>query len=116
MVEDTVTDGKRIAQLLASELTGLETGALERIAVTDADADAMPAESGTLAYRITFDEGELATAELHPEYLKLTFSTEPAPSEAARELGTDESDVVTVTSGAEVKRAVDLLRMTARRE
>lgn len=113
MVEDTITDGKRIAQLLASELTGLETGPLGRITVTDADPEAMPSDSGTLAYRIGADGSELAAVELYPEYIRLEFDSEPAVPESAAELLTDDPRVVTVTSGAEVKRAVDLLRATA---
>jgi hypothetical protein len=114
MVEDTVTDGKRIAQLLASELTGLETETLERMSVTDADTDAMPSDSGTLAYRITLDDSEFAVAELYPEYVELTVS-KPVATEAAPALCPDEPNVVTVTSGVAVKRAVDLLRETAQR-
>jgi hypothetical protein len=114
MVEDTVTDGKRIAQLLASELTGLEAGILERVAVTDADTDATPSESGTVAYRVTVDETEIAAVELYPEYVQLQFSR-PVASEVAPELCADEPTVATVTSGVEVKRAVDLLRETAQR-
>lgn len=116
MVENTITDGKRIAQLLASELTGLETGVLERVSVTDADSEAMPSDSGTLAYRIAVDESELATVLLYPEYIELEFETEPPASETATDLRTEDPSVVTVTSGAEVKGAVDLLRETARRE
>jgi predicted acetyltransferase len=39
MVENRITDGKRIAQLLASELTGLEQPPLDRIEVVDATPD-----------------------------------------------------------------------------
>lgn len=37
MVEERITDGTRIAQLLSSELDGREDGGLESIAVTNAD-------------------------------------------------------------------------------
>lgn len=116
MVETTITDGKRIAQLLASELTGLETGILDRVSVTNADSDAMPSDSGTLAYRITVTESELATVLLYPEYIELEFEAEPPASDTAQDLRTDNPAVVTVTSGVEVKRAVDLIRETAHRE
>ncbi|MFT4945836.1 MAG: hypothetical protein ACI8TL_000063 [Natronomonas sp.] len=114
MVEHTITDGKRIAQLLASELTGLETGILERVSVADADPEAMPSDGGTVAYRITAVGTELATVLLYPEYVELEFEAEPPVSDTAADLRTDDPTVVTVTSGAEVKRAVDLLREAAR--
>lgn len=116
MVENTITDGKRIAQLLASEITGLETRALKRVSVTDADAEAMPSDGGTIAYRIAVEGAELATVLLYPEYIELEFETEPSATDAASDLRTDDPTVVTVTTGAEVKRAVDLLRETARKE
>ncbi|MXR51339.1 hypothetical protein GRX03_06930 [Halovenus sp. WSH3] len=116
MVEDAITDGKRIAQLLASELTGLETGPFDRVTVTDADAEAMPSDSGTLAYRISVAGSDLAAVTLYPEYVQLEFDVEPTVPESAGELLTEDPTVLTVTSGAEVKRAVDLLRATAEQE
>jgi hypothetical protein len=50
MVENRVTDGTRIAQLLASELTGLSRGPLSGVEVVDADPDAEPSPGGTFAY------------------------------------------------------------------
>ncbi|WP_152042832.1 hypothetical protein [Salinigranum salinum] len=52
MVDDRLTDGRRIAQLLASELDGLG-GVLAAVAVTDADRDADPTPDGAYAYRVT---------------------------------------------------------------
>lgn len=110
MVQDRVSDGKRIAQLLASELTGLETGPLEAVAVTDADEDAMPADGGTFAYRIATDGEAVATVTLYPEYAELAFAVEPADSDAFEPAG--DPPTVAVTSGAAVKDAVDLIRET----
>lgn len=114
MVENSVSDGKRIAQLLASELTGLETGPLERVTVSDAAPDAMPSDGGTFAYRISADEAELATVTLYPEYAELAFHTEPAEIESRLEVA-GEPATASVTSGAEVKDAVDLIRETVSR-
>ena len=51
MVADRLTDGVRIGQLLASEVSGNE-GRLRDLAVADADPDAEPTADGALAYRI----------------------------------------------------------------
>ncbi|WP_200531114.1 hypothetical protein [Halorubrum sp. LN27] len=51
MVEDRLTDGVRIGQLLASEISGNE-GRLRDLALADADPDVEPTPDGALAYRI----------------------------------------------------------------
>lgn len=53
MVDDRLTDGRRIAQLLASELTG-GVDRLTRLSVTDADPDVEPMTDGALAYTVRF--------------------------------------------------------------
>jgi len=112
MVEDRITDGKRIAQLLASELTGLDAGPLADVAVVDADSDAKPSESGTFAYRIIVGDAELAELWLFPSAVELTFSV--ALVRGADERGLLTADrTVRIESGAAVKSAVDLLRATA---
>lgn len=112
MVKNSVSDGKRIAQLLASELTGLETGALDRVEVGDADSDAMPSDGGTFAYRVTVDGEELATVTLYPAYAELAFALEPATTDSRLDVSGD-PPTASVTSGALVKDAVDLIRETA---
>ncbi|WP_336025267.1 hypothetical protein [Halobellus salinisoli] len=51
MVEERLTDGRRIAQFLASEVTGHEDD-LGSLVVTDADADVEPTPDGAFAYAI----------------------------------------------------------------
>jgi hypothetical protein len=51
MVEDRLSDGTRIAQLVASELTG-DRGQLARVVVADADPDVEPTDDGAFAYRV----------------------------------------------------------------
>jgi len=113
MVQDRVSDGKRIAQLLASELTGLETGPLGAVTVADADGDAMPSDGGTFAYRIAAGGEAVATVTLYPEYAELAFAVEPAAVEAFEPAG--DPPTVAVTSGTAVKDAVDLVRGTVER-
>jgi hypothetical protein len=94
MIDDRVTDGKRVAQLLASELTGLETGPLSVVDVTDADPAAEPSPAGTVAYRVTAAGAPVATVVMYPERVVVN-------------LGADE---LVVESGAAVKRTVDTVR------
>ena len=101
MVEDRVTDGKRIAQLLASELSGLETGPLAAVAVADADPDAEPTPGGTVAYRVTYRDEQVGTARIYPERAVLSLSA-------------GDRTEVSIGSGAAVKRTVDTVRETLR--
>ncbi|MFP8957908.1 hypothetical protein ACLI4Y_14370 [Natrialbaceae archaeon A-CW3] len=101
MVDDRITDGRRIAELLASEIDGRVDDELEWLTVTNADRDAEPTVDGTRAYDISIaghddssdgmgaaDEGEsggsavaadtdsstrLARVFLHPDRIHLEF-------------------------------------------
>jgi len=112
MVEDRVTDGKRIAQLLSSELSGRDRGTLGEVSVVDAHPDAEPAPDGTVAYGIAFGDDRVGTVRLSPEAatLSVTRGTD-AVTAAARDAGLSVTDgnTVRVGSGAAVKRAVDAL-------
>lgn len=124
MVTERVTDGRRIAELLSSELTAQSDGALSDLRVVDADTDAEASESGTFAYAIAVEEGEeptrLAEAFVHPDRLRLEFQTElDAVSSAAsatslrvRPKDSPPRVLVFVTDGAEVKRAVAAIGAT----
>jgi hypothetical protein len=92
MVEKRLDDGVRIAQLLASELTGGATRSA--ITVIDADPDVEPTPDGALAYRVvlttreTNDENHettgdsavpedtevIATVNVHPDRAHVAFS------------------------------------------
>lgn len=119
MVEDRTTDGKRIAQLLASELSGLENEILGRLSVVDAERDAEPSPGGTFAYGIAFDDDRIADVFIHETTARLEVTVDdelpdkPVPANG----NTDGLDVETaadglsvhVEYGAAVKRTVDLL-------
>jgi hypothetical protein len=130
MVEDRVTDGGRIAQLLASELSGRADGALARLSVVDADRDAEPAPEGTTAYGIAVDGRRVGDVSLYPDRAELHLESVAAPpskdpsggsldldavAEGVRGSGvtaertTAGAVVVTIAFGAAVKRAVDAL-------
>jgi hypothetical protein len=118
MVEDRITDGKRIAQLLASEVTGRESGPLATMDVADADPDVAPTADGTFAYGVDRDGERVADVAVQPEraYLELRAGVD-AGAEAAASAGLrvrpkavePPRTLVFVESGAAVKAAVDVL-------
>jgi hypothetical protein len=108
MVEESTTDGKRIAQLLASEFTGLERGPLDAIEVVDADPGATPSTTGTEAYRLVRDGETIAVASMFPDRVELGVEADASWAEGEMpELCDEAGETVIVTSGAAVKRAVD---------
>ncbi len=90
MVEDRLRDGVRIAQLLASEVTG-DTAWLADLAVTDADPDVEPTVDGALAYTLTHtadstDPLALAEVFVQPDRIRVEFIVAPeVAAEAAGE-------------------------------
>lgn len=112
MVEDRITDGKRIAQLLSSELSGRDRGALAAFDVVDADPDAEPSPDGTEAYGVAVRGERVGTVRLYPEAAALAVDR-GADSLAAAVRGPDlsvtDDGAVRIESGAAVKRAVDAL-------
>ncbi|WP_418281585.1 hypothetical protein [Halorubrum sp. DTA98] len=56
MVDDRLSDGRRIAQLLASEITG-DRGRLRDLRLADADPDVEPTADGALAYTVVRGAG-----------------------------------------------------------
>lgn len=123
MVEDRITDGRRIAQLLASELEGREDGELARFSVADADRDVEPTEDGTRAYDVSRDGDRLARVFVHPDRTRIELEVRPDVGlEAAQALDlrarpkatTPPRTLVFVESGGAVKRATDVLEEVSR--
>ncbi|WP_340101204.1 hypothetical protein [Salinibaculum salinum] len=113
MVEDSSTDPKRVAQLLASELTGLETPPLDRVTVVDADESATPSPDGTTAYAIAFDERAVGRVLLYPDSAVVELDDISVVGSDDDRLTVETGEGVTrltLSSGVAVKRAVDVLR------
>ncbi len=122
MAEDRITDSTRIAQLLASELSGLSTGSLAEVSVVDADTDATPSADGPVAYAVSHGTDRVATVRLYPEHVSV--EVEPAaagirPTETDELPGGErvgvtggETEKLTIAleDGASVKPGVDLVR------
>jgi hypothetical protein len=112
MVEDAITDGRRIAELLASELTGSQRGPLGCVTVVDADPDAEPTPDGTVAYGIALDGTRVGTVELRPTAAVVTLaagvpaSAVPDHAQLTREA---DGDRLVVGRGAAVKAARDAI-------
>lgn len=133
MVEDRIADGKRIAQLLSSELDGREDGGLDRVAVTNADRDVEPTTDGARAYDVTLDDSSsngddsdddgtddrLAQVFVQDDRARLEFvEGQDVAAEAGEELELrvrpkatqPPRTLVFVESGAAVKRATDVVQ------
>lgn len=114
MVEDELRDGRRIAQLLASELGGLETGALSTVSVVDAHPEATPEPGGTRAYAVAVED-EVAARVVITERTARAVLTDPAlardlsaPPSLSLERGEDGPELV-IERAADVKAAVDAI-------
>jgi len=126
MVEERVTDGTRIAQLLASELDGREDGGFAALALTDADPDVEPTTDGAFAYAVDVerdgDAERLAEVFVHPDRVRVEFlAAVERAAERASEAGLRVRPKATepprtlafVEHGAAVKRAADVVEALA---
>ena len=122
MVEDSLNDGKRVAELLASEVSGHENDPYGRMAVTNADPDVEPTADGAHAYDVELDGDTLAEVFVQPERARLEVRAglDAAPDAAedgglrARPVdGVSPRLVVFVEDGVDVKRALDVLGAAA---
>jgi len=123
MVEDRITDGRRIAELLSSELDGREDGDLAAVAVANADRDVEPAAEGARAYDVTHTDERLARVFVHEDRAHLEFEAgQDIAADAASDADlrvrpkatTPPRTIVFVESGAEVKRATDVVQAVSR--
>lgn len=124
MVEERITDSTRIAQLFASEITGLSVGSLESVSVVDAQPDTSPTPDGPVAYRLAGEESTLAEVRLYPDAVEIELAEELTTnidslserdilrvSEGLSAAETDGGPTrLLLTDGASVKSGVDVLR------
>lgn len=114
MVEDRVTDGRRIAQLFASEIRGRSAGPLGAIAVVDVhDADGSP--SGQFAYGLDRGDERLAAVYVHANRASLAIpggveAGETAP-ETASETATESASETATESAPETAGESDVERV-----
>jgi hypothetical protein len=117
MVEERTTDGKRIAELLSSEVSSREDSGLAVLAVVNADPDVEPSADGELAYEIARDDAILAEVHVHEDRVRIEFREQiDAAADAAEEVGLrvrpkavrPPRTLVFVADGAAVKDATDV--------
>ncbi|APX96278.1 hypothetical protein [Natronorubrum daqingense] len=123
MVETRITDGRRIAELLASELDGREDGTLESTRVTNADGDVEPTADGARAYDVTVSDERIARVFVHEDRARLEFEV---GQDVAAETATDlelrvrpkatepPRTLVFLESGAATKRGSDVVQAVTR--
>ncbi|ELY44023.1 hypothetical protein [Natronorubrum bangense] len=123
MVEERITDGRRIAELLASELDGREDGVLESVQVMNADRDVEPTVDGERAYDVTVADERIAQVFVHDDRARLEFEAgQDVAAETAKELelrvrpkATEPPrTLVFVEHGAAVKRGSDVVQAVCR--
>lgn len=128
MVEDRLADGRRIAQLLASEIRGHEGGALGPLSVVDVN-DVEGDAHGEFAFGVdahtdTDDSGARRVADVyvHEDRARVEFRAAPdTAADAGREAGLrtrpkavdPPRTVVFLEDGVETKRALPAFRAVA---
>lgn len=122
MVEDRVTDGRRVAELLSSEVTGREDPSFDRLAVTDADPDVEPTTDGARAFDISHEARRLGRVFIQPDRARLELTANPvAAREALSETdlrwraagGEPPRIIVFIPDGVAVKRVLPVIAATA---
>lgn len=118
MVEERLADGRRIAQLFASEIDGRDDGELSELAVVEPDPDVEPTTAGAFAYGIDRAGERIADTYVHPErmYLEIPGGHEAVVAAAEREglrvrpkAVDPPKTLVFIENGAEAKRATAVI-------
>ncbi|MFC6941435.1 hypothetical protein ACFQE8_15925 [Salinirubellus sp. GCM10025818] len=122
MVDERIADGRRIAQLLASEVRGRERGPLGRLAVVDVrDVEGCPVGEFAFGVDARIDSGSLRIADVHvhDDRTRIEFREAPdAAADAGRraglrtrpKAGNPPKTVVFLDDGVAAKRALPLFR------
>ncbi len=74
MSPDRALDGRRIGELLSSELTAREDGPLSSLSVVDVVPDAEPSVDGTFAYGVAYDDERVASVYLQKDRIRVEFN------------------------------------------
>ncbi|MFB6070947.1 MAG: hypothetical protein ABEJ76_07970 [Halanaeroarchaeum sp.] len=123
MVEREITDGRRIAELLAAELEGRSDPPFDAVALVDENWDAEPDGPGGRVFTVRYAGTSLADVVIQPDRAHLDLDVGLADAEraaAANDLRarpkatTPPGLLVFVENGAAVKRATDVLVAAAK--
>jgi hypothetical protein len=125
MVEDRITSGRRIAQLLASEIRGRERDPLGRLAVVDVrnvEGDAYGEFAFGVDARVDSGDRRVADVHVHDDRARVEFREAPdTAADAGREAGLrtrpktvhPPRTVVFVEDGVAAKRALSVFGAVA---
>lgn len=116
-MKDRISDGVRVAELLASEIDGREDTPFADLVITNTDTDVTPTADGAHAYDITVEEETVAEVVVQPERARLVFySGLPAAKDTAsdeslraRTVGNPPRLYVFIPDGVAVKRALPVI-------
>ena len=123
MVEERITDGRRIAELFGSEIDGRTDGELGRVSVVDANEDVDPTVGGAHAYDLKRSGPRFARVFVHPDRIHLEFAAGQDVAIDVAESGGlrvrpkathPPKTLVFVESGAEVKRGIGVIEAVSR--
>lgn len=115
MVVDKVTDGKRIAELLSSELNGRTNPPFDALDIVNANPDVEPTVDGARGYDVTLHGDAFASVYVQEDRARVEFRQGvDAAQEAASDRGLrvrpkavePPQTLVFAESGAEVKRTI----------
>lgn len=123
MTDERVTSGRRIAELLASEVTARTNGPLSHLTLVDVHSEVDGSETGTFAYAITLDDDDDTTTRLaevfvHPDRVRLEFHAgidsvsavgEKANLRVRPKAVEPPRVLVFIEDGGEIKRALDVI-------
>lgn len=122
MVEDRVTEGRRVAELLSSEVTGRKDPPFDKLEVTDADTDVEATTDGARAFDISQEGSRLGRVFIQPDRARVELTTNAvAAREALSETdlrwrvagGKPPRIIVFLPDGVAVKRVLPVLAATA---
>lgn len=120
MVDNQVSDGTRIAELLASELDGRTDGWFDQVTIANVNHDVEPAVEGRAAYDIVSNEDTLGTVYLQPNRVRFEVTARIGDLQAAAdEVGlpvrskssTPPIVAILLENGAAVKKSLDVLEV-----
>lgn len=120
MVENQVTEGRRIAELLASELDGRTDGWFDQVTIANVDQDVEPSVQGRAAYDIVINAKTRGTVYLHPQRVRVELNDRIADLTAAahaaglpvrRKASGPPTVVILLENGAAVKPVLDVIEV-----
>lgn len=119
MVEETVDDGRRVAELLSSELSGRSDGVLSQVSVANPDRDVSGSPAGDRAYDVAYADDVIGAVFVHDTRARLVIevgveAARAVAADAGLEVrgsgGASPDTIVLLEDGAAVKQVIPAVR------